>query len=1845
VVRVRWSETEEESGTESETEAETENESETDTEVESETESESSAEIESETESESGTEIESETESETESDTETEMETESITEGENQSEISGESEIEDESETESESESESEIETDAETENETETEIETDIEIETESETEVWYVGVTASLTAAEPAAISEEGDETESETETETETETESVTESETETKTSAVDLSDYLTGIVAEVNSETNLISVSLSYSINTSVLQEAGTNVVEYQIPDNISAKKAYSGSVMDGDTVVGTYTISADGLIQIVFNEDYVNGTPADIKGTISFWAKTSEEQVGEDNKMEIVFSDDYSIEVEIDKSLFTDYDVSVDKSCSSTIIDKEAGTVTFTYSIEISTDNGTGTTFTFEDVLSGTHYDLAEYSDLAIVKYSSNGSEVTGFGDTVTIVEGTSTSNPYLSGTLASLEAGEKYVITYTVTRTLDEDDDSITMSNSAKASNTYTADIDYSYNTANLYDLSVTKSSPDSPVLDRESGTITNKYTVTVSTTMGTKGEIDLTDTVSFWPTELDYTTNFKVSSITKYSMDDSGEVTETKLDLTTLDMDADGQLVGTLPELEAGEYYVIEYTLVLSDLPDDELVTFTMMNKVNVSDEFTSKYTYDNDYTSWVGKDYVNWISKTGTYDSSTNTITWKIVLNEGGYGDLDGLTLSDILEHNGIEVTENFTFTLYETKGYVDYPYYDQTLPFTFVNGAECEAWGNYTVTMDTTNQFTITYTTTVDTSNVTSFFNTYTNTAELSNGNSDTAEVTIPLYTVDKEFTGSSAYDGTEYNGGYVLSWTSSIDIPSGGLAEGSTFTDTISDSSSKQANSKNWFTKSMLEAMTLTIGSSYTLPSTEYTITCTGTYADGTSFENVELSALADGAKISSFQITFTNGVSGSNGSPLLISYTSYSSSTDLAYNSGTYTEGENSVSDEAAGKGDDGTLVNKYNADGTTTLKTELSGLQDENLDGDPYLLTYKVVVNENNSANGTITITDTLPEGTTLYTGTWKYSVSWDNVLTFTDTTAFLNGVYFYYQPYDTKNYAYPYSNTSETTGRNAYLSSGYSVNGGTAISYQDEQENTLVTVNYDDTTRKLTITIPEDVYKCKIDSTGEEANYTMVLYYAVQITDTEFSGGYEQSFTNGVTVTTGEGKSDDSSVTNTVVANNVSKGGKYDDGTDTVSYEVYINPLAVTLIEGEQSTLTVKDTFSNAFNSTKWAYYVTDIDLVPGSLILYKQNDNGEWVACNEDIISSTLSVYNYQAYLTVEVPDGAYYKLTYSYLLTFADWAQDLLENDGNFSVSNSVKVEGLGSLGNSDSTSSEIEESGSSAGATKSYADITLYKRDSANATTMLEGAEFVLERYDGVAWETVYNGTSDTFVTDATGSVELGDVLGDGTHLIAYDYLYRIREAKAPEGYKILADYMYFYVQSKDGSSIVAPENWETDFADYMLTVVNNSYVVVENEKKDEGKTEFAIHKVWQDADGNTIENPTDESENEITSITVSLYKTVGDVTSLVKSGITLAKSEGWSSLISDLPIYENSELIYYFIEEENVPDGWAVSYTNNGNPIAADTDDAQIVVTNISSADTIPASVNKKWLTADGDEYASAPEASVEVTLKRSYEIPSSNSGGKNGTGDTVTVTVNIEDKNNSTADGINTTIYTQTGTAVEGTQVTIYIESPGFNHLEGLTTFTDSAGDSVAVSPSYSWSTAERTDNSGNSIWVSCETLTFYASENLTVTIGNQWCEYTTGSLTITNDSTVSLETGVTVTDSTFSETVTLSDANNWAYNWSALPQYSSYGTEYTYWIEEIAPSGYYISSSLISGTSNAVSMQTETNADGSTSLSCVVTNKRNAGIDTTVTVKKEMAV
>lgn len=1782
VVRVRWSQMEEE--TESETEEETE--------------------------TESGTEIETESETETESESDTEAESESETESENSIEVESEYETEFETEIEYDTDTETEVET------ETDTEAETDVKSETEIETEVGYVGVTASLTSAEPVAISEDGDETESEKESESESETADVT------TVNSVDLSAYLTGTDAEVDSDTNAIMVSLSYKINTSVLQEAGTNIVTYQIPDNISAKKEYSGSVMDGNTVVGSYTISTDGLITIVFNEDYVNGTPADITGSISFWARTSQEEVGDDDTLEIVFNDEYTITVKIDKTSFSDFDVTVDKSCTDTVVDKENAVITFYYKVEITTVNGTGTTLNFDDILSN-QLDKAEYSELSITKYNAGGNEVSDFdGSTVAIVAGTASTDPSLSGTLPSLDAGEKYVVTYTVTRTLNEDEDGAYVSNTAKVSNTYTGDIDYSSQSASLYDLSVKKTSADSPVLDREAGTVTNVYQVTVSTTLGTKDEIDLSDKISFWSNDStdDFTYDFTVSSITKYTTDtETGEViSSAKLDLDTLDMNGDA-LEGTLPALEAGEYYTIEYTAVLSGLPEDSMTTFSMMNSVSVSDGANQQENWDSDYITWVGSGYVNWISKTGTYNASSNTITWKIVLNEGGYGDLNGMKLSDILSQNGVDLNDSIQISISEKIDYTEYPYTGTfTLPYTFTNGVEVSTWGGSdTLTVDTTHEFIITYTTTVDNKNVDTFFNTYTNTAKIGEHEA-TAEVSIAENELNKTFTGSTPYTESEYEGGYVLSWQTAVDIPKNGLAKGSYYTDEISDSSSGQQNNKNWFTVSLLNDMNLSVDGT-DLSKDDYTISCTGTTASGTAFTDVTLSEVESGSIISAYKITFNKAIIGKQ---LVIKYSSYSSTTDLAYNTGTYTVGEDTVSDEASGKGDDGTLVSKYNADGSTALKKELADIQDTNLDGSPYLLTYKLVINENNSASGAITITDTLPKGASLYTSEWKYSTTWDGqISSWPYSNVFEGGVYFFYQPYDEKNYSYAYSNTSENTTRIAYFSDR-TVYGKTVLDYD-------VTVSYDGDSRTLTITIPEAAY---LDSTIG-TNHTMVLYYAVEI-DPSVMEGYEYDFENKVEVTSTTGLADDNSLTDTLVSSSVEKKGSYNDTTNSVSYEVYINPEGVKVADSG-GTLKIHDTFAfTARSNSTWNYYIEDVNLLPDSLKLWKQTEVSgltAWVDCSDEIISYSLEVPGHYAYLTVEVPDGEYYKLTYSYVLTYSDEAEEQISSaDGlSLDVTNTVKIDGLGSMGNSTSDTTGIEANGSQASASKGYANITLYKRDSENELLMLEGAEFELERYDGTSWVSVKNEDSSTFITDADGKVQLGDKLDESTYRISYNFLYRLREVKAPEGYTILSDYMYFYVASDDNSTIVGPDGWETSYKNKMLTVVNDAYIFVDNEAQDEDTTAFAIRKVWQDASGNMISSPTDSSGQSITSVTVDLYKKVGDSTSKVTS-VYLKPDNDWSALVENLPVYENSELIYYYVEE-TVPSGWTFSYSNDGGLISADTTDTQIVVTNTElSDDTVSASVSKTWLKADGTEYTDAPEDSVTVTLKRSYTIPG-----------TAAVVEETDEENNVTASSnemVTITVEVTDGTGTEtktlevavDSEVKIYIESPGFSHLEGITTFSSS------VSPTYTWTTAERTIDNEN-VWVSCEALTFYATEDTTVTIGNEWATYSMNTLDIsTTGNTV--EGGETITDAGFSKTITLSDANNWSYSWGALPKCSSYGTEYTYWIEEIAPSGYYLVETGDSESSYKVVASEDT--DGN--MTFAVKNMRVSGIDTSIAVKKK---
>lgn len=116
---------------------------------------------------------------------------------------------------------------------------------------------------------------------------------------------------------------VRVDISYELEANAV---GTEnkTIHYQLPDGITLAKQESGPVKDGNITVGTYTISEDGYIEIVFYDEFADDQP--FVGTIRFegqvWAKEGQDET------EISFGDAGSIIVRPAKE---PADVSVAKS--------------------------------------------------------------------------------------------------------------------------------------------------------------------------------------------------------------------------------------------------------------------------------------------------------------------------------------------------------------------------------------------------------------------------------------------------------------------------------------------------------------------------------------------------------------------------------------------------------------------------------------------------------------------------------------------------------------------------------------------------------------------------------------------------------------------------------------------------------------------------------------------------------------------------------------------------------------------------------------------------------------------------------------------------------------------------------------------------------------------------------------------------------------------------------------------------------------------------------------------------------------------------------------------------------------------------------------------------------------------------------------------------------------------------------------------------------------------------------------------------------------------------------------------------------------------------
>lgn len=1660
-------------------------------------------------------------------------------------------------------------------------------------------------------------------------------------------VDLTDYLTGVTVSEPNDSNVLSVNLSYQINTSVLYN-NTNVVTYQLPSAITPLKQYTGPVYDNGTAVGTYVVNQDGSISITFDSSYITATAEEITGTLEFYSLVDKSQADSEGKVEIVFSENYKKTVTINVAAEVTNDVQIGKKLVNYTLNQSSNSITYNYEVEISTTKGTGEDISVRDALNVQwHTQTLSYGKITVEKYASDGELVTdnsAYNNNLVVHAGTKNEGgqyseaPYFEGTLPKLEENEKYVVKYSVTETLAAGETKSEFGNTSSVENNKVKDSDSVWVSEELYDLSVEKTSPGDPVIDAEKSEATNSYKVLVSTVRGTQGTIDLEDVLSISGDGADaLTKEYTIKSIKKISASKDDENLDSSLLVYSSE---NGKLTGTLPKLNAGESYEIEYELKLTGLPADSKTTFGLNNTVHVTDTINHKSSNEGEGDSfgWTGSSYCDWIEKTGRYDETNKKIYWTIELNKGAYGNINSMTLSDTLtlpgQTEGTAITGTVKMEEIDSNGSVICTY-GVTLPFTFTNGAAVAKEGSTSETnaIDTSHMFRITYETTVDETQLTGFQNVYKNHAELGGHGAD-GEASVTNNIIDKVFAGSEATDN-----GFKLKWNSYLDIPAEGLLKNGYYEDVISDSQYNESHNCHWFLKENLQELQLSIGETVLTEGTDYQLTVNGWKADGSWFVDIPLSSVESGSKIGSFKITFLKDIAASLGDKVKISYSSYATGTEVAFNTGKYTWNDVWVQDRALGRGSSGNLIQKTNADGTETQTKKLTALWDESLE--KYVLAYKLVVNPSNTASGDITVTDTLPEGCTLVTDGWTISNSSGNLSYSSDNKACIGGVYFRYYKYYETNLPdnMPYSKDESDQAMIRFNTNWKEVYGMTA-------GDAGITVSVSGQT--ITIQIPESAYKIsrsyteygttyELESDSPDPNLTMVLYYVVSVDPSKINQ-YDTTVTNSCSLTTTTGGEGSDTVTNTVTTEAIGKEGEYDSSDKTLQYVVDINKNAINLTEDGTGQVTVVDTLQ--YTKSIWCNEdstnhkcVDMVALKPGTMMLYEVT-TGEAGVQTETLSSDPFTyelVHNEgNSVLTVKVPDGKFYRLKYEYLISVNKEIQDCKKNsdadssnDVQITITNNAKIEGIAISENSSSEETVFEAYNSSATAQKSYTTVTLFKTDSNNASLMLAGAEFRLERYNGTGWSVISNpspdgsgGVTEIFVTGEDGSVALGEKQGD-IYRIGYNCAYRLTEVKAPAGYQLIADPMYFYVESKTQTTKIVPTDWETNtaYTEHMLNVLEGGYLFISDDKQEDSKTDFEADKIWLNPDGTT--------PGEIPAfVEMKLYRSVSETD--MSNGVEIAPailnaSNGWHYVWQQLDKYQSDGTTpYYYYVRETEREGWSVSYSND-KALASDAEERVVIVTNRKKEDTTSVNVSKVWKNADGSVAAAPLEDEVTVHLKRKYQT-------KEGTTDNVKVTVIVNGKTEvSQSETEARTLVNQSTDVPYGSVITIKMNSPGWNHFSDVTSF------STSVSPVYGYGS----ENIGNDTWVSTETLQFTVYQDTTVTIGNSYCTFTPDSFKLEYTAPDGTQTsGEWIADTSFDEVRILSAANNWQYTWDTLQKSHGSGALYHYYVEEDAPAGYSISYQY-------------TNAEGGTETGAVaggnvvVTNQATTEGKTSITVNK----
>lgn len=791
--------------------------------------------------------------------------------------------------------------------------------------------------------------------------------------------------------------------------------------------------------------------------------------------------------------------------------------------------------------------------------------------------------------------------------------------------------------------------------------------------------------------------------------------------------------------------------------------------------------------------------------------------------------------------------------------------------------------------------------------------------------------------------------------------------------------------------------------------------------------------------------------------------------------------------------------------------------------------GKLVSASEWTGFKDSadiDYTGENTLIWYKLLL-KNLDANEA-TVKDTLPAGLE-YTGT--YYVGWS---------------------------------TAETEGRNQNDKLMPFITGGSNEGADNTQYLEMPTVTGTaDAGQKL-------VFKLKNLNTlknPKEGSYQIAIIFSVKVTDDYWNDISENPTKKYPNAATWDQSSKTARADAIVKRKNsyVEKRNDYKDGNKEVTYTVEINKEGKTLLSTAGKSLVLHDVL------TVPSKISAEIDLQSIKLYDDAKNDVTTRMKCKPDEVVDDGTNKTYK--ITVEVPDGAHYTLTYTYKFIVPDNVADGTQ----YQIKNTVDM-----FGNSEKASELwYKHSGAAGSVTQDNTNtLKVYKVETDKVNNTLPGAMFKLWQYTNDGWTVA----QETCTTKVGGLLVFqyakNGAVASGAVSVERGVLYMLEETTPPNGYIGDSTYHYFLMldanQTKENPAItnVVQKSGVPESQITFVAANQTEQMYVENTAK-----QITIRKVWQDANGREEKNVNHEP------ITVKLTRTdkaTGLEDTSWSKEITLSSGNNWTYTYPDTsktvdPDEPLKDGYTYAVEETNKPDNYNVSYTdqNGYEQHTGFTSGDTVVIKNMQKSGWLK--VEKKWLDVDGKTALKGTELPESITVQL-YKVNDSGDDEK-VVGKTLELNAGNNWKGKFTDLDENAQYYVVEDPQVAGFKVT-------YSHTK---LNAASTGDTVKVT-----NTKKRTETTLNVVkkWEDSDgkPLTENLPDKITLIL------YEKG----TNQKEASVE-------------VTKGADGNWKYTFTGL------NPEKEYYVEEVSVDGY----EVVSGTGEGNAIQ-----PGAT---ITVTNRKNA--------------